>query len=114
MLTENQFRAALEQLGCAGNSFAEICGLISKAELSRCLSGQKSFSPEDTPKLFAALREMQELAASSATPLNWKQTEIVRTALSQRRAVKKLIEDVARVVNEGDLLREQYRWIRNQ
>jgi hypothetical protein len=114
MLTESQFRTALEQLGCAGNSFAEICGLISKAELSRCLSGQKSFSPEDTPKLFAALREMQELAAQSATPLNWKQTQIVRAALNQRRAIRKLIEDVDRVVREGALLREQYRWIREQ
>jgi len=84
----------LEDLGCAGNNFAEIAGVVSRSRLAQGLAGQKDFDNRDAQKMLLVLEEMRELKELSPSLPDWRQTGEIRAALEQRRNVKKLVQEV--------------------
>jgi hypothetical protein len=91
---ETLIAQGLEDLGCAGNNFAEISGVMSRSRLAQGLTGQKEFEHHDAQKMLLTLEEMRELRDFLQTPPDWKQTEAIRAALEQRRQVRKMVKEV--------------------
>jgi hypothetical protein len=90
---EDRILKGIEQLGCAGNNFALIAGVVSKARFAQGLAGVNNFEPGDAEKMLEVLSEMQELYDLSQSPPDWKQTDQIRTALEERRAATKLMRE---------------------
>lgn len=61
--------------------------------MAQGLAGQKDFDQPDAEKMLAVLAEMTELRDLSQSPPDWKQTDEIRKALDERRAVKKLVRE---------------------
>ena len=93
-------RNGIDELGCAANNYQEITELMSKSKLALCLSGQREFTHDEGVRALYCLDELKELAASSQTQPDWKQTERIRAALEQRRQIRKLVSDVQKAVVE--------------
>ena len=100
---EAKISQSLDDLGCAGNNFADIAGVVSKSRLATGLAGN-DFEPEDADRMLEVLGEMRELRDLSQSPPDWKRTDEIRKALEERRAAKKLIQDVKRVLTEWNEL----------
>jgi hypothetical protein len=106
---EDRIAKGIEKLGCAGNNFALISGVVSKARFAQGLTGDNNFEPEDADKMLEVLSEMQELYDISPSPPDWREVDAIRKALQERRAVKKLIEEAEKHLAAFDqYIREQY------
>jgi hypothetical protein len=90
---EDKIAKGIERLGCAGNNFALIAGVVSKARFAQGLAGVNNFEPGDADRMLEVLSEMQELYDLSPSPPDWKQVDDIRRALDERRAVKRLIRE---------------------
>src|SRR5260221_9603209 len=90
---EAQIARQLEELGCSSNAFAEISGVVGRTRMAQGLAGQKDFDRADAEKMLAVLAEMAELRDLSQSPIDWKQSDQIRQALAERRAVKRLIRE---------------------
>jgi hypothetical protein len=92
---ETQIKDKLDELGCAGNSFAEIAGVVSKSRLALGLAGHNDFDHHDALRMLEVLQEMVELRDMSQSPPDWKRVTEVRKALEERRRAKKLVHDTS-------------------
>lgn len=92
--SEAQIANRLRELGCAESNFAVISGVMGKTRLAQGLAGDKDFDRDDAERMLNVLEEMRELRDMLQTPPDWKQTDQIRTALEQRRQVKKLVQEV--------------------
>jgi hypothetical protein len=92
---EGQIERGLTELGCAGNSFAEIAGIVSKSRFAQGLAGRNDFDQHDAVRMLEVLNEMVELREMSQSPPDWRRTEEIRQALEERRRAKKLVHDTS-------------------
>ena len=85
----------LEALGLSQGLLIVFSGnRISQARLAQALSGGSPLRNEDGLVFRRLLGELDELAASSLTPVNWKETERIQEALRIRRDARKVMEEV--------------------
>lgn len=93
--TSIYIRNKIDELGLSqGLLVAFSGGRISQARLAQALSGQSPLRNEDGLAFKLLLRELEELAASSPMPINWKNTEDVLDALKERREINKQLTDI--------------------
>lgn len=106
---EDRILKGIEQLGCAGNNFALIAGVISKARFAQGLAGVNNFEPRDAEKMLEVLSEMQELYDLSPSRPDWKQVDDIRRALDERRVAKTLIREAQEhLAAWNNFMREKY------
>jgi hypothetical protein len=101
---EAQIDNGIRELNCAAQSFAAISGIMSNSRLANGLSGKKNFEHHDAERLLLVLAEMRELQDFHQVPIDWSDTETVRTALDEHREKKKVFAEVHRVCSASFLL----------
>jgi hypothetical protein len=93
---EGRIRSGLRRLTCTENSFVKISQVVGRTRFVQGITDgpdQKDFDRDDAERMLEILGRMDELQEAAIAPIDWAQTDRVRTALTIRLAAKIERED---------------------
>jgi hypothetical protein len=93
---EGRIRSGLRRLNCTENSFVKISQVVGRTRFVQGITDepdQKEFDRDDAERMLEILGRMEELQDAAIAPIDWAQTDRVRTALTIRLAAKIERED---------------------
>jgi hypothetical protein len=97
---EGKLRTAIEELGCAENSFALFNGVVGRTRFFEAMRGQpgKHFSAGDVKQLFEVIGEMTQLQNDVGdVPIDWSRADKIQTVLTICR-----VSRIAKELGVGD------------